>query len=74
MQGVNMNGPCCHMQPRQAAVLPDAQASPETGHALALAPYPAGAMLPVMVTDPGWYFSEASPPGISSGASSILRI
>lgn len=74
MQGADVNGSCCQIQPRHVAAIPDAPIPSEWGQTPALAPHPVGLVALAAMTEPRGHAFAASPPGISPGASAILRI
>jgi hypothetical protein len=74
MHGADMSGSCCTVQPDQSLAVPDNSVLAKSGLALAFPPHQVESVMPVMVADPGWYATESSPPEISPGLGSILRI
>ncbi len=74
MQGADMSGTCCTLQPSQSVGVPELPVFPRFDHNSALLPHPNYAVVPAINTAAGWTLSEASPPNTSTGAKSILRI
>lgn len=74
MHGSEMSGSCCQMRSDQTTVVADAPVLPRQSHAQAFllsAPDPISAAITSPVS---WHAREASPPLISPGTNSILRI
>ena len=73
LQGADMNGSCCQIQPRHAATIPEVPVPPEQ-QTPALTPPPTGLAALAAMTEPRWQGFDPSPPGIPPGASPVLRI
>lgn len=74
MHGTDMSSTCCQVQPEQAAAIADVPILPKQVHAPACPLFAPEAVVPILMAVHGWNLPEASPPGISPGAKSILRI
>ena len=55
-------------------MITDSPITPERDQALAYAIHPVGTLVPLVAYQADWYIPRTSPPNISPGISSILRI
>jgi hypothetical protein len=74
MHSPEMNSLCCQIQPGPVIAIPDPLVLHEHGQTPFVPLYWAGAVAPLMLAAPGGCSSEASPPDVSIGARTILRI
>lgn len=74
MPGGGISASCCQIQPQQAAVIADSPISPERDRTPAFAFLSVGALVPLIHFEASRRIPQTSPPEISPGASSVLRI
>lgn len=73
MHGSDMSGSCCQTHSQQATVVADAPVLPKHSDAPALL-YKPDPVSAVITARASWHARAASPPQISPGTNSILRI